>query len=72
MDREKLNLELEIEDILSEFSKKKTQKEDAPRKVSDNTINMLLEDILKEAENPRRPKCPKSRKSRFPPKKKRL
>ena len=47
MDREKLNLELEIEDILSEFSKKKTQKEDAPRKVSDNTINMLLEDILK-------------------------
>ena len=47
MDREKLNLELEIEDILSEFSKKKTQKEDTPRKVSDNTINMLLEDILK-------------------------
>lgn len=44
MDKERLDRELEIDSILSEFSHKETAK--APRKVSDNTINMLLEDIL--------------------------
>lgn len=49
MDKERLNLELEIDDILSEFSKKKAASQQPARKVSDNTINMLLEDILKES-----------------------
>ena len=44
MDKERLDRELEIDSILSEFSHKETAK--TPRKVSDNTINMLLEDIL--------------------------
>ncbi|GEM_PF-2765970 len=44
MDKERLDRELEIDSILSEFSHKETAK--APRKVSDDTINMLLEDIL--------------------------
>ena len=49
MDKERLNLELEIDNILSEFSKKKAASQQPARKVSDNTINMLLEDILKES-----------------------
>ena len=69
MDKERLDRELEIDSILSEFSHKETAK--TPRKVSDNTINMLLEDILGQRGTGKQPelqpdKQPKKRSGRRP------
>ena len=73
MDKEKLDLELEIDGILSEFSHKEAA--GAPRKVSDNTLNMLLDDILghqtekgKSTESPAKPAERKAASQKVPAK----